>query len=156
METSRQNLDSLQVLQNRACRIILKLLRLSPTADMHSELKLMMLDKRRMYHLNTFTFKSQHGLLPRYISSKIYPKRYDHDVMTRLEKPIDMTYMSPGIGYVKRPLPTLSSVQYITTYCRLISERAPLYKVLRPVIFVNMALYSMLATYTPHSFICTC
>ena len=83
MDANVQNLESLQILQNRACRIILRRPRLSPTADMHISLKLMTLSKRRLYHLNLFTHKSQLGLLPTYISNKLYPKPYQQAVVTR-------------------------------------------------------------------------
>ena len=83
MDSTVINLESLQILQNRVCRIILKRPRLSPTQQMHNELKLMTLHKRRVYHLNLFTFKSLMGLLPEYVTTKIKIKTFEHNISTR-------------------------------------------------------------------------
>ena len=83
METSRANLDAVQTLQNRACRIILRVPSDTPTITMHENLKLMYLDKRRKFHLQIFTYKAVHSLLPGYISEKINVKHYDTDIQIR-------------------------------------------------------------------------
>ncbi len=109
MESSLINLESLQILQNRACRIILKRPRLSPTRQMHHELKLMTLHKRRVYHLNLFTFESLLGLLPEYVTNKIKVKITDHNIATRgtenmeLETPRCRLQKTNGAYSVKCP-----------------------------------------------------
>ena len=75
--------DSIQVLQNRACRIILQVPSLTPTDLMHEELKLMRLDGRREYHLNLFTYKALHNLAPRYIMDRIVIREVDGETRTR-------------------------------------------------------------------------
>ena len=83
METSRANLDAIQTLQNRACRIILRVPSDTPTLTMHENLKLMYLVKRRKFHLQYFTYKAVHSLLPGYISDKIKVKQYDTEIQIR-------------------------------------------------------------------------
>ncbi len=83
MEAPKVTLESIQVLQNRACRIILQMPSLTPTDMMHQELKLMKLMGRRVYHLNLFTFKALHNLAPGYIINKLGIRAVEGETRTR-------------------------------------------------------------------------
>ncbi len=60
---SQDSLARLEIVQNNACRIILRRDRLSHVADMLSELNLMSLFARRDFHLNVFMYKIQNDLI---------------------------------------------------------------------------------------------
>ena len=60
---SQDSLSRLEIVQNNACRIILRRDRLSHVADMLSELGLMSLFARRDFHLNVFIYKIQNDLI---------------------------------------------------------------------------------------------
>ena len=49
--TSAANLQILQTLQNSACRTMLRVDRRAPVDEMHSDLKIMTLEQRRVLHI---------------------------------------------------------------------------------------------------------
>ncbi len=61
--SSQDSLSRLEIVQNNACRIILRRDRLSHVAEMLSELNLMSLYARRDFHLNVFMYKIQNELI---------------------------------------------------------------------------------------------
>ena len=66
---SSKYIDSLQKLQNRACRIILGVSPYShmPVRELHARLGWKSLETRRCYHLNTMVFKALNELAPPYL-----------------------------------------------------------------------------------------
>ena len=73
MNTSIQNLNRLQSIQNSACRIILLADKETRISDMHRDLKLEMLSTRRQIHLNTFNHKNVYVETETTISSMYIP-----------------------------------------------------------------------------------
>ena len=61
--TSNDNLFRLQVLQNCACRMILRTGRYASTSEMHNKLNITTLTERRLYHSAVFMFKIVKGLI---------------------------------------------------------------------------------------------
>ena len=66
-----KDLAHLQVLQNKACRIILKQNRFSHAADLHHELKLPYLSQRRELHTLVIMYKIINNTAPPYLSRMI-------------------------------------------------------------------------------------
>ena len=62
--------QKLQILQNRALRIVTKSHRRTHVSDLHNTTKTLTLQKRRDFHTDVFMFKAVNNLLPGYISSK--------------------------------------------------------------------------------------
>ena len=61
--SSQDSLARLEIVQNNACRIILRKDRLSHVADMLSELGIMSLFARRDFHLNIYMYKIRNDLI---------------------------------------------------------------------------------------------
>ncbi len=51
MSANKETLTKLQFVQNKACRLIVRAHRLTSTEDMHRDLRLMILEPRREFHL---------------------------------------------------------------------------------------------------------
>ncbi len=67
-DTCANNLkNTIQNLQKRVCKIILKTNRYPHTAEIHQELKLWMLTERRKFHTACMAYRCQHGLVPEYL-----------------------------------------------------------------------------------------
>ncbi len=63
MFASQDNLSRLEIIQNNACRIILRRNKYSHVVDMLAELKLTTLFDRRDFHISVFMYKSLSGLI---------------------------------------------------------------------------------------------
>ena len=75
--------DTVQKLQNRACKIILRRDRLAHTNDIHRELKLWKLHERRKFHCACVTFRCKNELVPSYLSNIYQPISDIHHHSTR-------------------------------------------------------------------------
>jgi hypothetical protein len=64
---SNQLKDSLQKLQNRACKIILKRNRYAHTNEIHQTLKLLKLSDRRRFHTACMAYRCANNLVPEYL-----------------------------------------------------------------------------------------
>ena len=82
---SNRALASLQVVQNKFARVLLKCDSYTPSAFMHNELKLMKLDRRRHYHMSVFVYKAVKGLITENICSKIQLPYDDRGWVTRAQ-----------------------------------------------------------------------
>ncbi len=100
MHTSQENLTTLQVLQNKFAKTILKVNHLTSTDWVHNELKLMKLEARRKYHMAILVFKTVKGLVPNYLSDKVRLLPEDRGRITRsntrqdLEVPYLLLYIT--------------------------------------------------------------
>ena len=63
MYASQDNLSRLEIIQNNACRIILRCNRYTHVSDMLAELKLTTLFYRRDFHISIFMYKILSGLI---------------------------------------------------------------------------------------------
>ncbi len=97
MHTSLENLNSLQVLQNNFCRIMLRAPRLTPTVHLHNTLKLMILSRRRHFHYCIYVYKCLNGKLPQYLADrlKLQDVQYVHQTraVTRNDLIIPATHL---------------------------------------------------------------
>ncbi len=59
--------NTIQTLQNRACKLILMTNRYAHTVEIHQELKLWMLAERHKFHTTCMAYRCQHGLVPEYL-----------------------------------------------------------------------------------------
>ena len=75
--------DMLQKLQNRACKIILRLGRYASTSAIHAELKLWKLKERRKFHTACITYRCKAQLVPQYLSNIYTTVTETHTHMTR-------------------------------------------------------------------------
>ena len=70
MSANKETLAKLQVVQNKACRLILRARRLTSTDEMHKNLNLMRLEPRREFHLqcicHTNIYHDEYACLSRY------------------------------------------------------------------------------------------
>ncbi len=81
MTMNSRDLQHLQVLQNKACRIILCRNRFSHSFDLHQELNLPFLSQRRDLHLLVMMHKSINNQAPSYLARSITPvseRQTDH------------------------------------------------------------------------------
>ena len=67
---NQENLHALQLIQNRAMRIILKCPRDTRISNMHQDTQLLSVRQRVNYNVLVLVFKATKSLLPRYISSQ--------------------------------------------------------------------------------------
>ena len=75
--------QKLQILQNRALRIINKADRRTHISDLHNMSKILTLEQRRKYHTHVFMYKALNNLCPDYISSKFCYSSNIHQHSTR-------------------------------------------------------------------------
>ncbi len=80
---SDENLQLLQVIQNKFARSILKVGPLTPSMELHNRLKLMKLLNRRNLHFALLVFKTMKGLVPGYLSDKLVLIPADRARVTR-------------------------------------------------------------------------
>ena len=96
-----KDLAHLQVLQNKACRIVLKQNRFSHAADLHNELKLPYLSQRRELHTLVIMYKIVNNTAPPYLTKMVKPVE-DRPAPTRgaethlLELPLFRTNKGQG------------------------------------------------------------
>ena len=82
--TTKENLNRVQRLQNRAIRIILdNHNRAVRGLELVKSMKLENIEERRNYFLTKFTFESIHGLAPKYLSNRITMRVDMHGYETR-------------------------------------------------------------------------
>ncbi len=93
-QASARSLQSLQVVQNKFARVLLKCDRYTPSIDMHNELRIMKLDRRRHFHLSVFVFKSVKGLVTESICNRIRVAYEDRGWVTRAQTRGDL-YVPP-------------------------------------------------------------
>lgn len=84
MNTTNEQMDRLQKLQNSACRTILLADARTHIVDMHTTLKLTQLDMRRTFHLAVFVYKVIKGLIVSIQLAHLFePLNLRHDAGTR-------------------------------------------------------------------------
>ena len=83
--TTKENLNRVQRLQNRACRIILNDFNKGTVRGINlvKSLKLQNIEERRDYFLTKFTFDSIHGLAPQHLCNRITMRVDIHGYQTR-------------------------------------------------------------------------
>ena len=75
--------NRLQILQNRALRIINKSNRYTPISELHNLSNILTLQQRRNLHSHVFMYKATHNLMPEYITSKFHKVSEIHSHNTR-------------------------------------------------------------------------
>ena len=75
--------NKLQVLQNRALRIINKTNRYTPVTELHNLTKMLTLQQRRNFHTHVFMYKATHDSLPSYMISNFRKASEVHSYRTR-------------------------------------------------------------------------
>ena len=75
--------QQLQILQNRALRIINKVDRYTHVSDLHKMSNILTLQQRRDQHIQVFMYKATHNLYPSYICSKFTDASLIHTHTTR-------------------------------------------------------------------------
>ena len=75
--------QKLQILQNRALRIVNKVDKRTHISDLHNMSKILTLQQRRQYHAQVFMYKAINNLCPDYISSKFCYSSKIHQYPTR-------------------------------------------------------------------------
>ena len=110
-QSSQDGLICLEIVQNNACRILLRLDRLFHLADMLSEFNYSSLYARRDFHLNIFMYKIKNGLITSYkLVSMFSCLEENRDRFTR-------TVTMQGLVHFSRPIFVRKSVRI----CGLIS-----------------------------------
>ena len=84
MNTSVEQLDRIQKLQNVACRVILIAEGRTHIVDMHAQLSITTLEKRRLFHLAIFIYKIMKGLIVSLQLAHLFePINLRHAITTR-------------------------------------------------------------------------
>ena len=103
--TSNENLFKLQVLQNNACRIILRDGDIVHVFDMHASLSLHLLVERRLFHAAVFMYKVCNNLiLSRKITDLFIPVNLIHDVNTRSHARRDLHVLETRTHFGERSI----------------------------------------------------
>ncbi len=101
---TKYNSDTLQKLQNGACRIILRKGKRSSTAEMHSDLKLNRLTDRRHMRTMEYMYKVVHGLLPKEVCDLFKLVQDSHARTTRASTGLDLVIPNPRLETCKRDI----------------------------------------------------
>ena len=112
--------DHLQVLQNRALRVILRALPRSNVRDLHNQCKVTTLQERRDFHLANTMYKALHGLLPVYLANLFSTARHSH--RTRAASAMSLSLPKVRLETGKKPLHT-EVRSCITTYLLTYAKR---------------------------------
>ena len=80
---SKKYKSKLQILQNRALRMIFRRDRNTPTTELHRMGGLRSLQERRKFHMGIFMFRATNNTLPTYISDKFISANRVHEHATR-------------------------------------------------------------------------
>ena len=96
--------NKLQVLQNKALRIINKTNWRTPVQELHTSGKLPMLDDRRKYHLDIFMYKVANDLLPGSITHNFTFSNSVHSHATRAAQNAQMHIPTVNLNYGKHTI----------------------------------------------------
>ena len=103
--TTKENLNRVQRLQNRAIRIILGIYdRIIPGIDLVKQLSLENIEERRDYFLTKLTYESIHGLSPLYLSGRIIMRVDIHGYSTRSASNMDVHLPEVNLEIYKHSL----------------------------------------------------
>lgn len=96
--------EKLQVLQNRAARVILSAGRRDHAPDLFRRLKWQSLETRRQMHIRKFVHKCLHGKVPKYLTGKYVASRDCHNYSSRSATAGSLVIPKPRLESGKRTL----------------------------------------------------